>query len=101
MRWQARVEYGFPHRQQISTKRYVATLGIPDGKPTIVAKVQNDGATIQVTDKMRGYLSAALGIHLNASTTHIVVPGRYFWDNAFKTASDRYKQELADIFRSR
>jgi phage gpG-like protein len=91
------------HLELAYTKRgrkYVATLGIPDGKPTIVAKVQNDGATIPVTAKMRGYLSAVLGIHLKASTTHIVVPGRYFWDDAFDLASEQFKTELQDIFKA-
>jgi hypothetical protein len=81
--------------------RQTAVLGLPQGKPSIVARVQNEGATIPVTDSMRGYLSAALGIHLKASTTHIVVPGRKFWDLAYKTASEQLKAELAEIFKEK
>ena len=78
--------------------RQFSTVGIHSGRPSIIAQVQNNGATIAVTDKMRGYLSAKFGIHLKASTTHIVIPGRSFWDDAFKEASAELKRELTRIF---
>lgn len=78
----------------------VAVLGIPEGQPTIVAKVQNDGCSIPVTDKMRGFLSAEYGIHLRSTTTHIFVPPRHFWDNALKTVSMRLRDRLKEIFAS-
>lgn len=76
----------------------IAVLGIPDGQPTIVAKVQNDGCSILVTDKMRGFLSAEYGIHLRSTTTHIVVPPRHFWDDALKTVSVGLRDRLKEIF---
>jgi hypothetical protein len=56
----------------------IAKVGIPKGKPTMIAKVQDRGAIIQVTPKMRGWL-AAHGIFLRAETSHIIIPARYAW----------------------
>lgn len=76
--------------------RFVATVGIPEGQPTIVARVQDRGAVIPVTDKMRGFLSVH-GLHLRADTTHIVIPGRHFWRNALRTARRKAKDKLKKI----
>ena len=62
--------------------KFLAIVGIPEGEPSLVARVQESGASIPVTDKMRGWL-AVRGIYLKASTTHIQVPGRHFWEEAF------------------
>lgn len=83
--------------------RFIALLGIPEGKPSLVARVQDRGATIRVTDRMRGFL-AAHGIFLRASTTHINVPGRHFWELALRdsraSAKRNLKRILREIFRS-
>lgn len=42
------------------------------------AAVHEYGCNIAVTPKQRGYLAAALGIYLKASTTHIRIPERSF-----------------------
>ena len=69
-------------RRTITTPGGVRCIvGIPRGRPTIVARVQNHGATIRVTERMRGFL-AAHGIHLRATKTTIRIPGRRSWDNA-------------------
>lgn len=81
-----------------TSRHTTAILGIPDGQPTIVAKVQNDGCSIAVTDKMRGFLAAEYGIFLRATTTHIVVPPRHFWDDALKVTSERLRDRLRSIF---
>ena len=60
----------------------VGYVGVPNGKPTMIAKVQNDGCVIQVTEAMRGFLSSKYGINLRAETTSIYIPPRYSWDNA-------------------
>ncbi|MFQ3617447.1 MAG: hypothetical protein SNJ57_10055 [Cyanobacteriota bacterium] len=82
---------------------FVAILGIPEGKPSLVARVQDRGATIPVTDRMRGFL-AAHGIFLRATTTHINVPGRHFWELALRdsraSAKRNLKRILREIFRS-
>lgn len=70
-----------------------AYLGILDGKPTMVAKVQDRGATIPVTEKMRGFL-AAHGIFLRATTTHIVIPPRRSWSDSIHAVRGRAKKRL-------
>jgi hypothetical protein len=42
-----------------------------------VAAIQEYGCSIEVTDKMRGYL-ASQGLHLKPTTTHITIPARSF-----------------------
>lgn len=53
-----------------------------------IARVQEFGVDIAVTDKMRGYLSAVHDIHLKASTTHIHIPERSFLRNGSDHAID-------------
>lgn len=58
---------------------YIGVVGIAEGKATTIARVQDQGATISVTDAMRGFLAANYGIHLRKDTKVIYVPGRRFW----------------------
>jgi hypothetical protein len=74
---------------------FVAGVGIPEGEPTIIAKVQDEGAVIPVTQKMRGFLAANFGIYLKAETSHIIIPGRNFWNESIKQAHSEAKKELA------
>jgi hypothetical protein len=76
-----------------SKNRYWGRVYIADGKPAMIAKVQNDGAIIRVTDAMRGYL-AANGVFLRSSTQFIEIPGRHFWDNSQKEAQRRAAKSL-------
>ncbi len=76
---------------------FIAGVGIPEGRPTMIAKVQDEGAVIPVTDKMRGFMTANFGIFLRAETTHIVIPGRNFWSQSVKQAQSDAKKELADF----
>ena len=48
-----------------------------------IARIQNFGANIHVTDKMRGWF-AGQGINLKKNTQNIVSPPRPFMDNAAK-----------------
>lgn len=50
---------------------------IAGSEQEMIARVHEFGARILVTDKMRGYL-ASQGMHLKATTTHIVIPERSF-----------------------
>lgn len=55
-----------------------ASARAPDGTSlAMVARVQEHGATIDVTPKMRAFL-AARGLHLRASTVTLVIPARPF-----------------------
>lgn len=55
----------------------IGILGSESSDILIIAGVNEFGAQITVTDKMRGYL-AANGLHLKASTTEINIPERSF-----------------------
>jgi hypothetical protein len=70
---------------EVTPRGCTAIFGIPEGQPSIVARVQNEGATIPVSDAMRGFL-AAHGIFLKATTTHIEIPARYSWDKSIERA---------------
>jgi len=74
---------------------FIAGVGIPEGKQTMIAKVQDEGAVIPVTQKMRGFMAANFGIYLRAETSHIIVPGRNFWGESVKQAQSEAKKELA------
>ena len=65
-----------------------SAMVIPKGRPTMLTKVQNNGVTIPVTEKMRGYL-ASQGIYLKKTTIAIKIPGR----NALERAIESSKEE--------
>lgn len=70
-----------------------------------VAAVQNYGAHINVTDKMRGFLHY-LGIHLSKDKSEIEIPPTYFMDKAkARLQSSEGKQiilqELLRVFEGR
>lgn len=77
---------------------FTAVFGIPDGKPTMIIKVQNEGASIHVTDKMRGFLAANYGIFLRASTTVIVIPGRDVWNEPWQLTKESFERRIKDFF---
>lgn len=76
---------------------WTGTMGVPRGKPTMITRVQNDGATIPVTDKMRGWF-AHQGIFLRETTTHFDIPGRQAWSNAQKESQQFAKKELEQFY---
>lgn len=78
---------------------FTAIFGVPQGRPTIIAKTQDQGAIIPVTDAMRGYFAATYGIGLKASTKHIYIPARYWWSHSTKRAKARAKRNLIHLFR--
>lgn len=77
---------------------FVAIVGIPQGRPTTVARVQNYGALIQVTDRMRGFL-AAHGIYLRRDTSHIRVPPRDFWRLAVRDSRRNTRRRCRGLIR--
>lgn len=84
---------------QSSRRTLTANVYIDDPHAAMVASVQEYGAVIPVTDRMRGKLAYA-GIFLKAETTHIRIPGRYAWDKAYKNTINKSKQRLIDKFKS-
>ena len=63
----------------------VGVLG--GGEQSWLASIHEYGCRILVTDKMRAYLSSQ-GLHLKATTTHIVIPERAFLRNGFDSCKD-------------
>ncbi len=76
----------------------IAILGIPEGKPTTVARTQEYGATIKITPKMRGYL-AQFAIYLRADTKVIHIPARFFWSLGNTRGQEESKELLSRLYR--
>lgn len=76
----------------------IAILGIPEGRPSEVARIQDQGTTYPVTDEMRGFLAARYGIFLSPKTTHITVPGRKFWEESLRKVRSQTLQEFSRFF---
>lgn len=78
----------------------VAFIGVSRGERArgkelvSIAAVQEFGATIKVTPRMRAFLHAK-GLHLKATTKAIVIPPRPF----VRPAWDEGQPEVAEIFR--
>jgi hypothetical protein len=89
------IEFG----SKANAKGAIAWVGIPSGKPTVVAIVQDRGATITLTPKMRGFL-ASRGIFLRTDTMAIVVPGRGSWSDSIHRAIDEAKIRLKRDFNN-
>lgn len=60
----------------------------------MIAAVHEFGAKIPMTDKMRGYLAAVLGIHLKKGTTTITIPERSFIRSAMENGQDKINDRL-------
>jgi hypothetical protein len=73
-------------------------FGIKAGRATMIAKVQDRGATIRVTERMRGFL-ARNGVFLRRSTTHINVPGRRSWRDTSESTKKFAASQLKEVFR--
>lgn len=78
-----------------------AIIGVPEGTPTTIAYVQEEGAAIPVTPKMRGYFARTWGVHLRDETTHIHVPGKQFWSKAMTRGSSRMRAVSQRTFRTK
>ena len=67
-----------------------------------LAKIHEYGVNINVTDKMRGYLSSQ-GLHLKASTTVIHIPERSFirngWDSNANNILNKIEGLVSDIIK--
>jgi len=71
-----------------------SVVGVPEGRPTMIGKVQDRGAVIPVTQKMRGWL-AAHGIFLRRDTLHIVIPARNWWSSSLSENNRHAKREFS------
>lgn len=60
--------------------------------------VQEFGATINVTDKMRGFFAYHFGINLKKTTTTIVIPARSFLELPFKQQVKKLEKYMFEKF---
>lgn len=76
----------------------VGVLG--GGEQAWLASIHEYGCRIKVTDRMRAYLHKT-GLHLKATTTHIVIPERAFLRNGYDESKDevldKCEQTIADV----
>ncbi|MBW4514555.1 MAG: hypothetical protein KME11_04960 [Timaviella obliquedivisa GSE-PSE-MK23-08B] len=73
-------------------------LGIPNGRPTMITKVQNSGATIQITPRMRRWFGR-YKVYFKPSKTTIRIPGRGVWDKSLRNTNRVQKIKLKQLFR--
>ncbi|PAE96772.1 hypothetical protein CHH71_12240 [Shouchella clausii] len=62
-----------------------------------IAEVHEYGVSIEVTDKMRGYL-ASQGMYLKKTTTHINIPERSFIRGGWDEHGDALVKKLENLF---
>lgn len=74
----------------------VGVLSKSGGELIKIAAVQEFGATIPVTDKMRGFFAYRFGINLKASTTEIKIPERSYIRSSFDDNETKL-MELGDM----
>lgn len=79
-------------------KKSTITVGViaPDSELEMKAKVNEYGATIPVTDKMRGWF-AANGYPLKKETKKIVIPERSFVRSGFDENVDGVYAKMRDL----
>lgn len=61
---------------KIKNQRATLFVGWDNPEMAKIATIQEYGANITVTDKMRGFLAVTYGIYLKKTTTHIMIPPR-------------------------
>ncbi len=57
-----------------------------------IAAVQNYGALINVTEKMRAFFRYEFGVNLRKDTKQIVIPATHFWENCKKENKEKWKK---------
>lgn len=85
--------------EKYSDKKYQLFVGWDDPELSKIAAIQEYGAVIPVTDRMRGFLSAAYGIHLKKSTTQIVIPPRAHKKQTIQKNAQKWQKELTKILQ--
>lgn len=72
--------------------------GIPAGPLARLARIQEEGQTVEVTPSMRAYLHGE-GLHLRADTTHLVTPARPFVASGLARAKKPAREHLKAAVR--
>lgn len=72
-----------------------------DGTPIGgIAAVQNYGAKIPVTDKLRGYFGANFNIHFKKSTQYLIIPPTHFMENCVTKNTENWKAQIQKAWTS-
>jgi hypothetical protein len=74
-------------------------VGVPPGRPTMIAKVQDEGASIQVSPKMRAW-RARMGVPLKPTTQFINIPPRYSWRATVRNTNRFARRRAREIVRA-
>ncbi|NGP45972.1 hypothetical protein G4V62_13820 [Bacillaceae bacterium SIJ1] len=77
-------------------KRQLEVGVLEDGEQAMIAHVNEYGVDIDVTDEMRGYLSA-MGLHLRKDTTVIRIPERSFLRSGWDENEDDISKKIEDL----
>lgn len=73
-----------------------AVVGIAKGEPSEIAKIQNHGAAIAVTESQRQFFRS-IGMSLKAKIVY--VPGRRFWDAAERIVVMDAQKEIREMLQ--
>lgn len=72
-----------------------------DGTPIGgIAAVQNYGAKIPVTDKLRGYFGANFNIHFKKSTQYLIIPPTHFMEACTDKNTEKWKAQIQKAWAS-
>ena len=81
----------------LTKHNYTVSAGWFDKEMSKIARIQEYGATITVTDKMRKFLAVAYGIYLKKETTTITIPPRPHRKQTINKFMKQWKKELAKL----
>ena len=81
-----------------STHIEIGIFGEDDSDLLLIAHVNEFGANIKVTDKMRAYLHH-VGLHLKASTREINIPERSFLRSGYDTHKNKIINNIEPLLK--
>lgn len=81
----------------VNTKTLRVGIFPESGDLEMIARVQEFGATIRVTPKMRAYLHRR-GLHLRATTDTITIPERSFIRGGFRVNKNKFVRHYKEMF---
>ena len=65
-----------------------------------IAAVQNYGAKIPVTDKLRGYFGANFNIYFKQSTQYLIIPPTHFMEACTNKNTENWKAQIQQAWAS-
>ena len=83
---------------QLGSERGDLVVGFSDKETAMIAQVHEDGTTIRVSPRMRGFL-AARGLHLRKTTETLVIPPRPNIGPAFRRSRRKMQRAFSEGVR--